>query len=202
MEQETGQKIGVRKKKAGQYQITSWCKRMIREHVRPGAFCIDATMGNGNDTQYLCELAGEEGMVLAFDIQEDALRRTRERLEQKLPYRNYKLILDSHSRLEQYAAAESVDCIVFNLGYLPSGDHSIATRAETTLEAIAQGLSRLRPGGLMSICIYSGGDTGFEERDAVLSFLKELDSKKYLVLVTEYYNRPNHPPMPAFVVRM
>lgn len=189
-------------KRGGQYQITSWCKRMIREHVRPGTFCIDATMGNGNDTQYLCELAGEDGMVLAFDIQEEALRRTRERLEQKLPYRNYKLILDSHSHMEQYADPESADCIVFNLGYLPSGDHGIATRPETTLEAITQGLSRLRPGGLMSICIYSGGDSGFEEKDAVLDFLKNLDARKYLVLVTEYYNRPNHPPIPAFVVRI
>lgn len=191
------------KEKAGhQYQITSWCKRMLRDHVQEGAFCIDATMGNGNDTQYLCELAGENGRVLAFDIQKAALKKTEERLKGQLPYCNYELILDSHSHLMNYAAPESVDCIVFNLGYLPSGDHSIATKPETTLSAINQSLELLKRGGLLSICIYSGGDTGFEEKDAVLSYLKGLDAKQYLVMVTEYYNRPNHPPVPAFVIRL
>ena len=32
------------------YQITQWCARFIREQVKPGDICIDATMGNGNDT--------------------------------------------------------------------------------------------------------------------------------------------------------
>ena len=50
------------------------------------------------------------------------------------------------------------------------------------------------------LCIYSGGDSGFEERDALLSWLKKLDSRKYLVIKTEYYNRPNNPPMPVLVV--
>ena len=184
------------------YQITSWCKRMLRDHVKTGAFCIDATMGNGNDTQYLCELSGESGHVIALDIQKTALERTRERLEKYLPFCNYELVLDSHSHLQKYAEPESVDCVVFNLGYLPSGDHSVATKPETTLSAIAQGLELLKPGGLMSICIYSGGDSGFEEKESVLSYLKTLDAKKYLVMVTEYYNRPNHPPIPAFVIRL
>ena len=31
-------------------QITQWCARFITEQVQPGDICIDATMGNGNDT--------------------------------------------------------------------------------------------------------------------------------------------------------
>ena len=62
------------------YQITQWCARFIREQVKPGDICIDATMGNGNDTLLLSTLAGSSGKVLAFDIQESALRRTEERL--------------------------------------------------------------------------------------------------------------------------
>ena len=54
----------------------------------------------------------------------------------------------------------------------------------------------------MSVCIYSGGDSGFEEKDAVLGWMKGLDPKNYLVLVTEYYNRPNHPPIPALIIRL
>ncbi|MDO4344199.1 MAG: class I SAM-dependent methyltransferase [Eubacteriales bacterium] len=184
------------------YQITSWCRRMMSGHVSPGAFCIDATMGNGSDTQHLCSLAGPRGRVLAFDIQPAALKHTRARLEKALPFCNYELILDSHVHLKQYAAPDSVDCITFNLGYLPGGDHLLATRAETTLEALSQSLKLLKKGGLLSVCIYSGGDTGYEEKNAVLSWLKTLHSKEYLVLVTEYYNRPNDPPIPAQIIKL
>ena len=55
------------------YQITQWCSRFIEEQVKEGDICIDATMGNGNDTLLLSRLAGPDGQVLAFDIQEQAL---------------------------------------------------------------------------------------------------------------------------------
>ena len=95
--------------------------------------------------------------------------------------------------MEQYADAGTISCITFNLGYLPGGDHSLATRADTTLSAVRQGLTLLQKDGLMVLCIYSGGDTGFEEREALLPFLKALDPQKYLVILSSYYNRPNHP---------
>lgn len=183
------------------YQITSWCRHLIREHVHSGSFCIDATMGNGNDTSLLCELAGRQGRVIAFDIQPQAIEHTRKRLEEQSVDCPYELILDSHSNMSNYAASNTADCIVFNLGYLPGGDHSIATHAETTIQALEQGLSLLRKNGLMSVCIYSGGDSGFDERDAVLRWLKTLDSKKFLVLVTQYYNRPNNPPIPVAIIK-
>lgn len=184
------------------YQITRWCQQVMENHLKEGSLCIDATMGNGNDTAFLCRKAGPRGQVLAFDIQPCALEHTKERLQKELPWCNYQLILDSHVNMERYAAAESVDCIVFNLGYLPAGDHRIATRADTSVKAIEVGLGLLKAGGIMSVCIYSGKDTGFSERDAVLSYLKRLDPRKYLVLLTEYYNRPNNPPVPAFIIRL
>ena len=48
----------------------------MRRMVQPGAKCIDATAGKGRDTMLLCQLAGESGHVLAFDIQVDAIRQT------------------------------------------------------------------------------------------------------------------------------
>lgn len=185
-----------------EYQITAWCHRMIRQHVEEGAFCVDATMGRGNDTEFLCGLAGPRGRVVAFDIQEEAVRSTRQRLEAAVPQCNYSLIHDSHENMRKYVEPGTADCIVFNLGYLPGADHSVSTRPETTIEALNQSLDLLAPGGLLSVCVYSGGDTGFEEKDRVMAWLKGLDSGKFLVMVTEYYNRPNHPPIPAFVVRL
>ena len=78
------------------YQITQWCAHFISEHVKEGDLCIDATMGNGNDTLLLSRLCGEKGHVLAFDIQEIALANTRERLKKENAPHNYELFLDSH----------------------------------------------------------------------------------------------------------
>ena len=54
----------------------------------------------------------------------------------------------------------------------------------------------------MNLCIYSGGDTGYEEKEAILNYVKELDSKKWLVIVNAYYNRKNDPPLPVFIYRL
>lgn len=174
----------------------------MKEHVQEGAFCIDATMGNGVDTEYLCRLAGASGHVLAFDIQEAALRATEERLARALPFCNYELLLESHSRMSSYAREESADCIVFNLGYLPGGDRRVITRPATTLEALDQSLALLKRGGLLSVCMYSGWDGDEGEQDRVLEWLHGLDFHRYLALVTHYYNRPNHPPVPAAVIKL
>ena len=184
------------------YQITDWCHHFIELQVMPGDLCIDATMGNGHDTELLCRLTGEQGRVLAFDIQEQALRNTKKRLQESGVPDNYRLILDSHSHMTQYARMDSVSCILFNFGYLPGADHAIATRPDTSLTAVRQGLSLLKKNGLMSLCIYSGGDTGFEERDALLPFLKALNPRQYLVILSSYYNRPGNPPLPVLVRRL
>lgn len=184
------------------YQITSWCHEMVKKHIEKGDLCIDATMGNGNDTEFLCSLVGNHGKVLAFDIQQTALDHTRERLEKNLEYENYELYLKSHEKIGEHADKDSVSCIMFNLGYLPTGDHSLSTKGESSISAMETGLKLLKKNGVLSICIYSGGDSGFEERDAVLSWLKVLDSKKYLVLKTEYFNRPNNPPIPVLVIKL
>lgn len=184
------------------YQITQWCARFIKEQVAPGDFCIDATMGNGNDTLLLSTLCGETGKVLAFDIQEQALKSTEEHLSKNNAPANYTLLLESHTQMKTHAKENSVSCITFNLGYLPGGDHSKATKSNSSIEALTQGLSLLKKGGLISLCIYSGGDSGFEERDAVLKWLASLDPHKYLVIRSDYYNRPNNPPIPVLIIKL
>ena len=184
------------------YQITQWCSRFIEEQVKDGDICIDATMGNGNDTLLLSRLAGPDGQVLAFDIQEQALQAARQKLLRENAPANYTLFLESHTHMADHVKPDSVSCIVFNFGYLPGGDHSLATRSETSIQALEQSLTLLKKGGLLSLCIYSGGDSGFEERDALLTWPKKLDSHNYLVIRSDYYNRPNNPPIPVLVIRL
>lgn len=175
--------------------------KIIKEKVCRGNFCIDATAGRGHDTAFLCGLVGEEGRVLAMDIQQDAVDSTRALLQEKGYDQIAQVVLDSHSNIDRYAQPETVDCITFNFGYLPGGDHALATRADSSLQALTSSLSLLKKGGILMLCIYSGGDSGFQERDALLTWLKELDPRKYLVIKTDYYNRPNNPPIPVLVVK-
>ena len=52
---------------------------------------------------------------------------------------------------------------------------------------------------MMCLCIYSGGDTGFEEKNRLMEYLKNLPAKTYTVIVNQYFNRVNQPPIPVFV---
>ncbi len=182
--------------------ITQWCHDTLEHYLPRQGNYIDATMGNGHDTLFLCGLAEDRGHVYAFDIQQKALVNTRKRLEEHgVKERLFSLILDTHIHMGRYLEPETIDGIMFNCGYLPGQDHRLATRPETTVEAVQGGLKLLRPGGIMNLCLYSGGDTGPEEKEAVLSYLRHLDSKAYTVIVQEYYNRGNCPPAPVFIFR-
>ena len=55
-------------------------REVILRAVEPGDTVVDATMGNGHDTQMLCETVGPEGRVWAFDVQAQAVEETRNRL--------------------------------------------------------------------------------------------------------------------------
>ena len=173
--------------------------KFIADHIKPGGFCIDATAGRGRDTLFLCGLVRPAGRVLAFDIQQEALDSAKELLDGH--GLAAELILDSHDNMSIYASPETVDCVVFNFGWLPSGSHKIFTRPETSVRAISQGLDLLKPGGIMSLCLYYGRDNGYEERDAVLTCLKALDPSRYTVIVGQFINRKGDVPIPVFIIK-
>ena len=60
-------------------------------------------------------------------------------------------------------------------------------------------LELLREDGIMSLCIYYGRETGFAERDALLAYLRTIDSKQYTVMICEFANRSNCPPIPVLI---
>lgn len=179
----------------------SLAHQFIQSHVSDGDLCIDATAGRGYDTAFLAKLVGKAGKVLAFDIQQEALDSTATLLRAQGLQKNVTLYLDSHANMEQYADAGTVACITFNFGYLPGGDHHICTHAESSIAAIEAGLRLLKDNGIMSLCIYYGGDSGFEEKNALMDYLKTIDHHQYTVLITEFANRPNNPPIPVFIYK-
>lgn len=165
------------------------------KHLSPGDVCVDATAGRGKDTLLLCRTVGKEGKVYSFDIQESALSSARELLESEGEEATF--ILDSHANLKHYVS--SAKCVVFNFGYLPGGDHSIGTKAESSIAAIEAALDIIEPDGFVSLCIYYGGDSGFDEKNAIMEYLRSLDFHTYTVMVHDFYNRPNCPPIFAVI---
>ena len=172
--------------------------RFMAQYIRPGDLCIDGTAGRGRDTLFLAELAGPTGRVIAFDIQEEAVESTQALLSEN-GVTNAEVILDSHSHMDRYAPAESVAGIMFNFGWLPGGDHHVFSRKETSMEAVQKALALLRPGGVMSLCIYYGKETGYDEKDALTAFLKTVDPERFTVVLCDFVNRRGEPPLAAFI---
>lgn len=90
---------------------------------------VDATLGNGKDSLFL---ANHFNAIYGFDIQEVALKRSKERLT---PFNNVKLILDSHINIKEYVTTK-IDLVLFNLGYLPGSDKRITTNIHDVIRAI------------------------------------------------------------------
>ena len=146
---------------------------------------IDATLGNGHDTDFLKD---NFETVYSFDIQEMAVNNYKEK-----NISNVNVILDSHENFKKYIN-EEVDCIVYNLGYLPGANKHITTKTDSTLKSVEEGLDILSKNGIMFIAMYPGHEEGAREKDSILELAKNLNTKHFGVLYQEFINRPNNPP--------
>jgi len=155
--------------------------------IRPGDTAIDATMGNGHDTEFLCEAVGEGGRVIAFDIQPEAVAATERRLLEKGILDRAELHCAGHEQMDAYITGK-VRAAVFNLGWLPGGNHSVTTRWETTRQAVEKSLDLLQPGGVTVICAYPGHPEGDRERQELAGFLSGLSNKTFNVLHQRFLN--------------
>lgn len=174
-------------------KVTEVNKVFIDKIVNPGDTVIDATMGNGYDTLYLAKLVGNAGKVYAFDVQEEALKSTKKKVERDNLQCYVELILDGHENIDKYVK-EEVSCVLFNLGYLPRAKHNIITKPETTLQALEKSLNLLKPNGVISIAIYTGHEGGMDEKNEVCQYLNNLDQNYYNVLHMNFTNQVNNPP--------
>ena len=158
--------------------LTDLAHESVERVLRRGETAVDATMGNGHDTAFLAKTVGSNGTVIAFDLQSPAIAATAHRLSQ-LELQNVRLVQRCHSKLAEEVPAElhgRLGAVMFNLGYLPTGDKSLVTQTSTTLQAIQTSLSLLREGGMLTVIAYRAHPGGMHETDAVAESLASLPS--------------------------
>ena len=185
-----------------QLEMAHW---MLKDIIKTNDVVVDATMGNGYDTQFLAELGAN---VYAFDVQEEALNATEKRLDDAgiknqifeknlsnlLTETLVNLVLSGHEKLSEYVK-EPIKAAIFNLGYLPKTDKSVVTRADTTLTALDALTNQLVVGGRIAIMIYYGHEGGMEEKDAVIKWTSSLPQKDWEVTSYAPLNQIHTPPI-------
>ena len=177
-----------------------WAAELLEPALYDGARAVDATMGNGKDTLWLCRQVGAAGRVYAFDVQAEAVARTRALLEAEGVSPRAELFCQGHQHMAEFVQ-EPVDAVMFNLGWLPGAEHGVTTRAATTIPAAEAALSILKPDGLLTICVYPGHDEGTRELAALERWAGELDPRRFDAMQRRYMNQPNHPPVLIAVKR-
>lgn len=175
---------------------TDFAMFIVSGYISPGDVLVDATCGNGHDTLRL--LQHRPSALYAFDIQQQAIDSTRDFLaangfRSRLEDGTVKLICDSHEKMDEYIDSP-VKAVVFNLGYLPGGSRDTVTERASTVAAVRKALDLLQKDGLLCITMYSGHSRGPEEKEALLSMARELDSRTYHAAYVNIANQRNDPP--------
>ncbi|MDO5640444.1 MAG: class I SAM-dependent methyltransferase [Neisseria sp.] len=173
--------------------ILPFARKLLQTALHEGGRALDGTAGNGHDTLLMAECVGAGGRVWAFDIQPQALENTLGRLNAHGLAGHVMLVADGHEHLAAYVD-EPLDAAIFNFGWLPGGDKSRTTRAETSVCALRAALKLLRPGGLLLAVLYPGHEAGRHEAAAVVQWAQALPQQRYAVLRYGFANRRNHPP--------
>ncbi|MGE9291448.1 MAG: class I SAM-dependent methyltransferase [Puniceicoccales bacterium] len=173
--------------------------RQAQEWLRPALsagndWALDATCGNGHDTLFLCQTLLNDARVMAFDLQQPALANTRERLAAN----GFRPSLHQvhHADFEEFLTLHSISSVsaaIFNLGYLPGGDHSVLTRPDSTSAAIQAILRRASSHFRLSVVAYRGHPGGPEEAHQIQSLLQREDSQRYWFTHLEGSNRDTGP---------
>ena len=148
-------------------KITDLAHKLILENITKDSIMIDATAGNGYDTLFLAENSKQ---VYAFDIQEVAIKNTKELTKN---FNNITYIHDSHENILKYV--QTYDGVVFNLGYLPGGNKQLTTMTHTTIETLEKLHKNTK--GFILVVAYPGHLEGLKESVAVQSFLDKNEIK-------------------------
>ena len=182
-------------------QAHAWVERVLK----PGDLAVDATVGNGRDTAILAERVGPAGLVVGFDLQQDALDAASARLTSPGAADRVILVRTGHEGMAPVLADRTPGrrprAVMFNLGYPPGGDHAFATRPATTLPALASALDLVLPGGMITVVCYPGHAGGREEQDAVLAWARAIPATRAAVVLYQFWNALNAPCLVSLAVK-
>ncbi|MEK4235389.1 class I SAM-dependent methyltransferase [Paenibacillus sp. FSL H7-0714] len=190
----------------GFMSVLSFAHKLISERLTLGDRAIDATVGTGADTLFLAKATGTRGEVYGFDIQATALRLAEERLrlarEEAPSLATVTLLERSHAEMAEAVPANwhgTVGAVMFNLGYLPSGDadKNIITQPDSSIAALEASLQLLRPGGIITAVLYPGHAGGDKEAAAVESWAAAVSQKVAQSIVYRQLQRTDSPYMIA-----
>lgn len=176
-----------------------WSHHLLAPRLRPGDAVVDATAGNGHDSLFLAQSVLPGGNVFVFDVQAAAIDSTRRRLAEHgfAEGAGLTLIHAGHEELAERLPPTLRGClraIMFNLGFLPGGDKSLITGAETTLRALETALDWLAEDGVLTLVAYPGHDGGHQEAAAVEAWLSAQSSTAFEVQKLAFLNfRPTTP---------
>jgi putative uncharacterized protein (fragment) len=173
--------------------VLAFARQLIEGRLKNGGCALDGTAGNGRDTLFLAQLAGGSGKVWAFDIQAQALSNTAGLLRENGVEERVELIAASHADLADYVR-EPLDAAMFNFGYLPGGDKTVTTKADSSVRAMQAAAALLAEGGLLTAVVYSGHPAGRAEAAAIEQWAAALPQEQYQVLHYRFTNQRNHPP--------
>lgn len=146
---------------------TELAQTILRQVIHEGDIVIDATAGNGHDTVFLAQCVGANGRVLAFDVQESAIRNARINVAGAGLAKVVEFHQSSHARMAEHAEAGGVSAVMFNLGYLPGENHNLTTETAETLAALNVAADLLQSGGSLSVVCYPGHQAGEQEAGRV-----------------------------------
>lgn len=165
--------------------VSSLAHYIIKNFCRTKNVAVDATLGNGLDTDFLSKLFNQ---VYSFEIQSEAIYRYNSKKS-----KNVNLINDSHEFINKYIN-EKVNCVMLNLGYLPGGNKNITTKYESTIKCIRNALELIDNEGIITIAVYTGHKEGANESIKIMEYLKNLPKNQFAVMKHTYENRGNNPP--------
>lgn len=182
--------------------VHSFVDIIIEKVIKEDWICIDATLGNGNDTLKIANKISPEGKLYGFDIQKLAINNTADLLELNgLNRDNIHLIHDDHVNFNKYVKSK-IDFFIMNLGYLPGGNKNITTNRKTTLEFVNRVVDYMNTGGIGIIVFYPGHVEGREELIEITGFLSILNQKSFNIFKINFINQKNNPPQLIVIERI
>ena len=188
----------------------SYCHTVLEQvliNKNDNHIVIDATCGNGWDSLKLADLciSNTTGMLYCIDINNDAIKRTFDRLKSKVNIddnifnNRIHFFCQSHEYFPIEIKKETVSTIIYNLGFLPNSSNNnsnspiTTTCADITVKSLSNAILLLKSGGTIIITAYVGHPGGLEENLAIEQLLVQLDKAIFRVTKNTTINQENAP---------